>query len=196
MKTLKWLSILLGGALLLSAFVSGSWVLTETALQATSGEQFCSVCHTMRTFAEAYSDDTHGGNNPKGLSAACTDCHLPHEGQVGYLLAKAKTGIYDVWAEVAALFKEPDWIGNLERRNGYVYDSGCLSCHSRLERAVARSPTAAFGHETYFKSGGAMHCVSCHTHVGHRDLLARLAPSPEVGGKPADQAEAVQEHPQ
>lgn len=197
MKTLKWLSVSLVGILLLSVFVSGSWIVTDTALQATSGDEFCSLCHTMKPFAEAYSEDIHGGKNPKGLSAACADCHLPHDSRSGYLFAKAKTGIYDVWREMLALFEEPDWIGNLANRERYVYDSGCLRCHSRLQQAEnPASPTATFGHGLYFKSNGAMHCVSCHTHVGHKDLLARLSPESEGAGETAAQAKAVQEHTQ
>ncbi len=193
MKTFKWLSITLAAALLLSLFVSASWVVTENVVQATSGQEFCSVCHTMKPFAETYAQDIHGGNNPQGLSAACADCHLPHDSQSGYLIAKVKTGIHDGWAEIVALFKEPDWIGNLENRESYVYDSGCLRCHTHLDRAEGQTPTGAFGHQTYFKSAGAMHCVTCHTQVGHRDLLARLSPESAIAQPTTDQPTPIEE---
>ncbi|MGB5832550.1 MAG: NapC/NirT family cytochrome c [Thiohalocapsa sp.] len=193
MKILKWLAITLGALTLLSVVVSGSWVVTETALQATSGQEFCTVCHTMKPFAEAYAADVHGGNNPKGLSAACANCHLPHDSQTGYLVAKVKTGLYDVWAEAAALFEEPDWVDNLEHRESFVYDSGCLSCHSRLEQAENQTQAATFAHQTYFKGAGAMHCVTCHTQVGHKGLLERLSAEPDSTEEPASQAAATQE---
>ena len=176
MRTLKWLSIGLGSLALLAIVITGSWSLTESLVQATSDEEFCAICHTMRPFAETHAQDIHGGNNPRGLSAACADCHLPHDSPSRYLFAKAETGVRDIWAELIAIFSEPDWIAKLEQRESYVYDSGCLKCHTHLDQAPDQSPTALFGHQTYFKSEGAMHCVTCHTQVGHKDLLTRLAP--------------------
>lgn len=193
MKTLKWLSITLAAALLLSLVVSASWVVTENAIQATSGQEFCSVCHTMKPFAETYAQDVHGGNNPKGLSAACADCHLPHESQSGYLLAKIETGLHDAWAEIIALFKEPDWVGNLANRESYVFNSGCLGCHTHLDRAENQTPTGLFSHQLFFRSEGAMHCVTCHNHVGHRDLLARLSPESDSAQATTDQPAPTEE---
>lgn len=193
MKTLKWSFLIGTAAIALSLLVSGSWILTESALQATSGEAFCSVCHTMKPFAESYAEDVHGGNNPRGLRTACADCHLPHEGQAKYLLAKLETGLADVWGELVAVIKEPDWIANLEQRKTYVYDSGCLSCHSGLQAARDQTETAAFGHQTYFKSDGAMACVTCHANVGHKDLLARLSADSAPPGTTASESATTQE---
>ncbi|WP_295403039.1 hypothetical protein [uncultured Thiocystis sp.] len=86
-------------------------------------------------------------------------------------MAKVNTGIHDGLAQMIAIFRTPDWIANLERRGDYVHDSGCLVCHSRLDQAKGREPTSAFTHQTYFSGHDAMQCVTCHAHVGHRDLL-------------------------
>ncbi|NEV63964.1 cytochrome c3 family protein [Thiorhodococcus minor] len=190
MKSLKWVVISFTVAALLAVIVSGSWILTESALQATSGEAFCSTCHSMTPFAETYAADVHGGNNPKGLAAACADCHLPHDSESGYLIAKMKTGLYDLWAETLTLFKEPDWLANLERRAQFVYDSGCASCHSRLAEAQGQTEAGQFAHRAYFE-GGTMKCVTCHDRVGHAGLRDRLASG--TASPDGDDAEAGNE---
>lgn len=174
MKTLKWLSLASVSLVLLTVLVAGAWIVTESAMQATSGAAFCSVCHTMEPFVETHALDIHGGRNPKGLSAACADCHLPHDSPGAYLRAKASTGLRDIGAELIAMFREPDWISKLEQRESYVYDSGCLQCHTHLDQTGEQTALAAFAHQTYFDPQGAMQCVTCHTRVGHKNLLARL----------------------
>lgn len=191
---LKWLSLAFLSLIVLAIIVAGSWALTESAIQATSDASFCSVCHTMKPFAETHALDLHGGQNPKGLSAACADCHLPHDSPGAYLLAKIETGVYDLWAELLATFSEPDWIGKLEQRGSYVYDSGCRQCHTHLDRARDQTPTATFAHQTYFKSEGAMQCVTCHTQVGHQDLRARLSSGGAVTDDKATPTNSIQEH--
>ncbi len=175
MKKRKWLLLVLGLILFLPLVAIAAWIVTETAIQATSSSEFCSSCHTMQPFVETYALDTHGGRNPRGLAADCVDCHLPHESPARYLAAKVATGIHDGWAELAALFREPDWIAGLDQRGEYVYDSGCLLCHARLQEAADQQPTAVFAHQTYFNGDGRLQCVTCHAHVGHKDLRTRLS---------------------
>jgi len=183
MKTRNWMFLILGLCLLTPMLVIGSWILTQSTLESTAGVEFCSTCHTMKPFAAAYAADIHGGANPKGLTAACADCHLPHTGQTDYIVAKAKTGVVDVWGEFLSLFREPDWTANLEHRGTFVYDSGCLTCHTHLAEAPDQQPAAAFGHQTYFASEGRMQCVTCHMHVGHTDLLKHLSPTSETSSE-------------
>ncbi|EXJ16816.1 cytochrome c3 family protein [Imhoffiella purpurea] len=180
MKIRIWIFLILGLCVLTPAFVAGSWILTQSALEATAGAEFCSVCHTMKPFAESHAADVHGGANPKGLVAPCANCHLPHTGRTDYLLAKAETGIIDVWGEFLSIFREPDWAAGLERRGDFVYDSGCLICHAGLDRAPDQQPAALYGHRAYFANDGEMQCVTCHMHVGHKDLLDHLSPTPET----------------
>ncbi|WP_296898769.1 NapC/NirT family cytochrome c [Thiohalocapsa sp.] len=76
---------------------------------------------------------------------------------------------------------KPDWIGNLEDREAYVYDSGCLNCHTALERATSDDPAAGAAHQAYFANAqgngaaeGPDSCVDCHQHVGHENLRSAL----------------------
>ncbi|MBK1646291.1 hypothetical protein CKO25_16885 [Thiocapsa imhoffii] len=168
-----WL-VVLGVTMLIPIVTIGGWTLTETAIQATSDHAFCTSCHVMEPFALAYDADVHGGQNAGGLVAHCVDCHLPHETPGGYLLAKIQTGVHDLMSQMLLVFREPDWIGNLERRAEYVFDSGCLNCHANLREAPNPNPAVVFAHRAYFQEGSNLVCVTCHAHVGHKDLLAHL----------------------
>ncbi|MCD6400393.1 MAG: NapC/NirT family cytochrome c [Anaerolineales bacterium] len=70
-KIFKWL----GGIGAFFVLVIVSWMVTETGIEVTSHADFCSVCHAMEPMTNSYHDSVHGGNNPRGIMAACTDCH-------------------------------------------------------------------------------------------------------------------------
>ncbi len=153
----------------------GGWTLTEGAIGATSDREFCTTCHTMEPFALAYDQDVHGGRNSNGIAANCADCHLPHDSPGHYLIAKVQTGMHDGFAQLMSVFREPDWIGNLDNRAEYVYDSGCLTCHAKLQSATGDNPTMTLAHQAYFEGDANLLCVTCHAHVGHKDLLTHLS---------------------
>lgn len=148
----------------------GSWAVIDTAFHATADYEFCTGCHSYEPIAAAYLEDVHGGNNPLGLSAACNDCHLPHDNSLHYFFVKARHGVVD---PVASLLKSPediDWHAIRERRESFVYDSGCLSCHKNLE-AVSEGQRKAFRpHRRYFQGEDDLTCVGCHENVGHHRL--------------------------
>jgi cytochrome c-type protein NapC len=48
-----WLGLSLLALASLSILMAGGWVLTETAIQATSDRDFCTTCHSMEPFAKA-----------------------------------------------------------------------------------------------------------------------------------------------
>ncbi len=136
----------------------------------TSGEEFCAKCHTMKPMAESYNHSIHGGANDKGIVVKCVDCHLPHNSTMNYLITKAKTGSHDVYAETFYNLKKEDWEGKRKDREYFVYDSACLECHSNLKNATMSNMKAFLGHKAYFSGKTNKTCVSCHPHVGHKDL--------------------------
>ena len=148
-------STLIAGPLL----AIGGWVGAEHLLRATSGEAFCTTCHTMEPFAAAYRRDLHGGRNLAGVAARCTDCHLPHADSLGHLAAKARRGLHDVWAQMTYELDAIDWHAGRAAREDYVFDSGCLVCHSAL--AEARGNSRAFvAHRPYFLGETDKQCAS------------------------------------
>jgi len=161
----------------------GIWVGAEHLFRATSGEAFCASCHTMQPFAATYRRDVHGGQNPLGIAAQCTDCHLPHSSPERYLVAKARFGLHDAWAEMTYDLEAIDWQAHRAERERYVFDSGCLQCHSAL--AEVRGNSRGFvAHRPYFLDETAKQCVSCHPHVGHRDLTTAIDTMTATGGRP------------
>jgi len=171
---------LIVGVGLVGVFVAVSWVAVAAMVKQTGGEEFCASCHTMKPMAAAYRDDVHGGKNTWGIRAECVDCHLPHNNPVNYLYRKAVTGMHDVWAEFTYDLDSIDWEAMRERREHYVYDSGCLHCHTKLEAASEINNKTFVAHKPYFLGATKEQCASCHKYVGHKNLGEKLS-SIQVG---------------
>ncbi len=154
------------GIIAVALLIPLAWVGVETGIEATSQPGFCGSCHVMKPMVEAYHHSVHGGNNPYGVAAKCTDCHTSHTSAFSYLLSKTKSGSVDIWVNTLGNPKKLDWQANLERRDEYVYDSGCLQCHKNLQQIAAGHGA----HEKYFAGVIDAKCVDCHQGVGHEGL--------------------------
>ncbi len=161
-KTFVWIGII-GGLLLLTVI---SWMTIETGIEVSSHADFCGTCHAMEAMVNSYHDSVHGGNNPRGIMAACTDCHTSHVNVYSHFISKAQSGTHDVWVTVTRDEATLDWQAKRADHNEYVYDSGCLTCHRNLQEATADK---AF-HDTYFAGKTGSQCVDCHSDVGHNNL--------------------------
>lgn len=164
-KKRKWPYWVGGIAIALLVFLI-SWMTIETGIEVTSRADFCGACHVMEPMVESYHASVHGGNNPRGVMAACTDCHVSHENVFAHFVGKARSGTHDVWVTVFTNEKENDWQALREHREEYVYDSGCLTCHRNLEAVTAGKGA----HAKYFSGQIDEQCVSCHEEVGHDNL--------------------------
>ncbi len=145
---------------------------TAYMVEETSDEVFCGSCHTMEPMVKAFKQDVHGGNNKYGFKAVCTDCHLPHSSITGYMFAKSMTGMHDIWVQTFGDLDKIDWEKKRSHREKFVYDSGCLHCHKNLKDATAYNHKAFIAHKAYFnkKDNMKLTCVTCHEHVGHKNL--------------------------
>ena len=143
------------------------------ALEETSGEKFCVVCHEMDPMVIAYSNDVHSGKGKSGVRAKCVDCHIPHDNLAKYVLTKAKNGLMEGYVH---FFKDPeaiDWHKNREKREHFVFDNGCVSCHTNLVDNKLTSPQAQKMHAHYqslLNTDKQLTCASCHAEVGHSGL--------------------------
>lgn len=150
--------------------VAGSWAVMDTMIHATGDHAFCSSCHSHEPIGASYRESLHGGNNDAGWRASCSQCHIPHDNALHYLWVKGVHGVVDPTMELLKDSYAIDWHGNRQRREEYVYDSGCLSCHLYLKDTSQGNPKAFRPHRKYFADPKELSCVSCHEHVGHARL--------------------------
>jgi cytochrome c-type protein NapC len=160
--------------ILLPTIVLASWIITESMVQGTSGEEFCGGCHTMTPMVDSYRLDIHGGAGDHGVKAKCTECHIPHNNTVNYMFMKARFGMHDAWAQLTYDLEAIDWQAKRAHSEDFVFDSGCLKCHGNLQAASESSAVTYVAHRPYFLGATESKCVTCHSRVGHKDLGAYL----------------------
>ena len=117
--------------------ISGGYVYAESP-------QFCGTCHAMDT---AYTTWQH--SNHKQMS--CTECHLPNKNLAVKLVAKAQTGITDVYHETIRDY--PAKIMVSPQGKAYIADN-CLRCHQSTV-------------ETTGMGAGGQDCTKCHRGLVH-----------------------------
>lgn len=164
----------------LGAFATLSWAVFDTTIHATGDYEFCTSCHSHAPIGSSFREDIHGGNNPAGWRATCSQCHIPHDNAFHYLWVKGIHGVVDPTMEILKEPHEIDWHSNRERREHYVYDSGCLQCHKYLRQASDANRKSFRPHRKYFtaiesrQTDADLTCVGCHKHVGHANLGTHL----------------------
>lgn len=172
-KILLW--IVVGGFLGLGASYA-----TYAGLKATSDEKFCVVCHEMTPMAIAYKRDVHGGAGKTGIRVECVDCHLPHDNLINYIYTKARNGVVEGYKHFFSddfNITSPYWLENMKHRSRYVFDDGCLKCHSNYLKNEQISSQGLKMHEHYanlLNTDKKIGCASCHFEVGHNGLKSIL----------------------
>ncbi|CCH50025.1 cytochrome c3 family protein [Pseudodesulfovibrio piezophilus] len=173
--------VLIGVVLAVSVILASGYM-----IQATNTDVFCVSCHVMKPFRTAWRNETHGGNNDKGLEAQCVDCHLPHGGFVEYVATKAYTGTRDIIMNMIIDPSTYDWAGRAKHRRGFTYDNACRKCHVNLEPEGMRT-SGILAHRQYLIGDLDKRCVDCHEHVGHKNMVSEInnyfKKSPQVAGK-------------
>lgn len=140
---------------------------------------FCGSCHEWDgAIAQTnLMDTTHGANNKNGINITCTDCHLPHDNILRYILTKAKNGIREgITAFITGNPNKKDWLNNREHaRKFYTFDSSCLRCHNNIFVSNDGNKTTSISkiHSKYLEfknTNDEFKCTQCHKHVGHKNL--------------------------
>lgn len=147
------------------------------AVEKTGNSSFCISCHVMKPMQQAYLNDAHSGKNSLGIKAECTDCHLPHDNMFNYLFTKAVDGGRDLIYTAIGKDEKVNWIKNLDRKNKFVYDSGCLKCHQNVLSFKSSNTKQNDMHNRYLNQNNLdnkLNCISCHTHVGHFGMRGEL----------------------
>jgi formylglycine-generating enzyme len=138
------------------------------ALNLTSTNDYCISCHIHPMADASWKKSVHYDTR-SGYRIACAECHLPPKGK-GYLRAKGKTGLRDLWSKWTKDSASFDWKnkGHLELARAYVYESSCIKCHENLFPAkLSKAGEDAHLYYTQTKKTDELHCINCHLNAGH-----------------------------
>ncbi|MFH0843263.1 MAG: SUMF1/EgtB/PvdO family nonheme iron enzyme [Bacteroidota bacterium] len=142
-------------------------------IKATSTDKSCMSCHVHPHADQCWKLSSHY-NNASGNIVHCAQCHLPPEGE-GYLVAKAKHGLKDLYGYLFKDTSEIEWGKKrlLEYAKKIVYEKSCIDCHENLF-PVTLSVNGGNAHLFYTESRDPLNCINCHLTVGHYDKNAVL----------------------
>jgi len=138
------------------------------ALHITSTNDYCVSCHIHPAADVSWKKSVHYDTR-SGYRIGCVECHLPPQGK-GYLLAKGKTGLRDLWSKWTKKPESFNWTDRrrLEVARGYVYESSCIKCHENLFPAkLSKAGEDAHLYYTQTKKTEELHCINCHLNAGH-----------------------------
>ena len=129
---------------------------TDAAAYAGSAPETCNNCHVMDS---QYENWYHGGHRNV---TECIDCHLPHENMVDYYIAKARTGMHDVY--VFSTGTTPQLIRAKEDTKGII-QSNCLRCHKSTVENIMLGPQPF-----------DRYCWDCHRSAAHGQRGISIVP--------------------
>lgn len=161
-------------ALLLVGLVAGvfSVVAFETALHATSTEEFCISCHEMEDNPGMMLVGTTHFKNKSGVRPTCSDCHVPQE-FVPKMIRKVEAA-REVWGSITGVIDTPEKyaahapvmkareIARLQANDSQE----CRNCHD-VEQMLWSAQTAKA--QKYHRQGNeeGKTCVDCHAGLTH-----------------------------
>jgi cytochrome c-type protein NapC len=144
----------------------------DFTMHATSTEKFCISCHEMESGPYAHMQDRPHFKNQYGVTATCSDCHLPHSGwpKIWRKIQASR----EVWATVTGKIDTPEkYQAHLQEMQDReiarlkASDSReCRNCH-KVESMVleAQSKMAKRSHASMQEKGQT--CIDCHEGIGH-----------------------------
>lgn len=165
----KW--VLIGFAGMVAGVIG--WGGFNTVLEATNQMSFCISCHEMRdTVFVEYQQSPHF-QNPSGVRATCSDCHVPRDWSHKLLRKVQASGELFHWAmgSIDTVEKFEDKRHTLAVREWNrmrASDSReCRNCHSFEAMAFHKqSMKAARAMREAAKDGKT--CIDCHKAVAHK----------------------------
>ena len=138
------------------------------ALHSTSTNAYCISCHIHPMADASWKKSVHYDTR-SGYRIGCVECHLPPQGK-GYLWAKGKTGLRDLWSKWTKDSASFNWEDRrrLEVARAYVYESSCIKCHENLFPAkLSKAGEDAHLYYTQTKKTSELNCINCHLNAGH-----------------------------
>ena len=184
----------LGAVLIIGAV--GAWVLLGGfvfTMEQTGTNNFCSnACHEMNIAFAEYQQSVHFRNRT-GVTAGCSDCHIPHS-YPAKLIRKTQAGWTDVVGKIAGTISTPEkYEAHRQELAEKVWASmkandsrECRYCHDRAQMLPdEQSKMAQRQHKKAVESGTT--CIECHQGIAHK--------LPEEPGEEAAQETPAEQEP-
>jgi cytochrome c nitrite reductase small subunit len=169
---IKYLSLLVGLLVFLAALGVFVWV-TDAPAYLGHEAATCNNCHVMDA---QYENWYHAGHE---RSAACTDCHLPHQNIFSYYIYKGYSGMKDVFSFTFKTY--PVAIRATHQTDGIV-QANCIRCHEGTVDNILYGiqDDVVAGPQAFDR-----YCWSCHRSAAHGQRGYSLQPlqDTEVYGK-------------
>jgi len=137
----------------------------------SSQNSSCMSCHYHADTDAAWKMSVHY-NGKTGVKTDCAACHLPPEGSIDHFVAKAKTGMKDVWSYITKDPEDIDWQikKELEYAQKIVYNESCKECHVNLyPQGISDDGMIAHLYYDDNEEKYGLQCISCHLDAGHYD---------------------------
>jgi len=161
--------------LLIAGFTGGIlfWGAFNWSLELSNTEAFCISCHEMEENVYREYKETVHYNNPSGVQAICSDCHVPKE-WVHKLVRKVRAtnelyhkmlGTISTPEKFAA--KRPELATNVWKAMRSTDSRECRNCHSFSAMLLDEQDRfAKRKHEQGFEKGET--CIDCHQGIAHK----------------------------
>jgi cytochrome c-type protein NapC len=176
------------GTLLVAGIVLGAVGVVgfEVSMEATNTDQFCISCHELEENAYAEFLGTSHDSNASGVSATCSDCHVPKElFPKLWRKIKAATEVYHHFKGTISTPEKYDAYRMTMATKTWTYMNSvdsreCRNCHddSRWDLA-AQSEKARKYHEGPLSNGKT--CIDCHKGLAHK-LPPGIADDEQIEG--------------
>jgi cytochrome c-type protein NapC len=163
------------GALLVAGVVCGVlfWGGFNWALESTNSMEFCISCHEMRDNVYQELQQTVHYKNRSGVTAKCSDCHVPHEWfyKMRRKIQASNEVLHKILGTIDTREKfEAHRLELAERVWASMKASNsreCRNCHSveHMDPAKQRAASVAANMPLAIKNG--LTCIDCHKGIAH-----------------------------
>lgn len=149
------------------------WLTFDATLHATSTDQFCTSCHEMEIPLAQLQKTSHF-NNASGVTAGCSDCHVPQE-FVPKMIRKVEAA-REVWGTITGIIDTPEKYAahapamkEREINRLLANDSQeCRNCHDAQAMLSVIQASKALRYHRALASNRRT-CIDCHAGVAHPD---------------------------
>ncbi|MEH6587645.1 MAG: NapC/NirT family cytochrome c [Halioglobus sp.] len=145
----------------------------DVTMHATSTDKFCTSCHEMQIPAAQLQKTSHFSNS-SGVSAGCSDCHLPQE--FFPKMVRKVEAAREVWGTITGIIDTPEkYIAHAPAMKAReiarlkANDSQeCRNCHDaqRMLSVIQTSKAQRF-HRAL--ASNRKTCIDCHAGIAHPD---------------------------